>query len=382
MAAPFRQPFATLGGTRLRNHANMKNKQNALPTMAPAPLKRHVPEEFDDVDTENIDPLTFSSPSKKSRTSEFEFTKTDKTPLFTLTPAQPSQYVERARATPDASNRPYKNVRATPLSAPAPAGRSPTKGKKTGILSRRRMTSSPFTRINPPTFSGSKTGLPFSIDAALAGTIPLSKSKSTSTTHRKGWQFEIHEDTPDDEMANLMEHSTCTLDISDDESSSLKADKDNKENIPPVGAVGYANQISATRRDMMTDESRSPLGDLDAKDFYAEGCDSSSIIIIPAEDFVEEKAVTDRNAQEPHSPSCTHSNAVTDDREGWKDLLADIAAKGATTATEAELGIEHESSREEPAAIQIWESESAKGDDDGELEAPTVAGADQQSLLA
>jgi hypothetical protein len=29
--------------------------------------------------------------------------------------------------------------------------------------------------------------------------------------------FDIYEDTVEDEMSNLMEHSTCTLDISDDE---------------------------------------------------------------------------------------------------------------------------------------------------------------------
>jgi len=255
--------------------------------MMAAPLKRHAPEEFDDIDTENIDPLTFSSPSKKSRTFDFDLTKSEKTPLFALAPAQPSQYIERAQAISNTTNILLKHKRVTPSSAPAPAGRSPTKSKKNGILSRRRMNASPFTRINPPPFSAgqSKTGLPFSIDAALAGTVPAYKSKSTHSSPRKGWQFDIHEDTPDDEMANLMEHSTCTLDISDDESSSLKGDKDNKENVPPVDANGYsASRITATRRDMMTDGPRSPLGDLDAKEFYAEGCDSSSFITILAED--------------------------------------------------------------------------------------------------
>jgi hypothetical protein len=322
--------------------------------------------------------LTFSSPSKKPRTSDFDLTKSEKTPLFALTPAQPSQYVERAKATPNTGNRLLKHKRATPASAPAPAGRSPTKVKKNGILSRRRMTVSPFTRINPPTFSAdeSKTGLPFSIDAALAGTMPSYKSKST---HRKGWQFDIHEDTPDDEMANLMEHSTCTLDISDDESSSLKGDKDNKENIPPVD---YATQMSAMRRDMMTDESRSPLGDLDAKDFYAEGCDSSSFIIIPVEDSVDEKAAAASNVEEQSSPSHSRPNAGTEGREGWKNLLAELAAKADDTAIEADFNFEPEASKNEAATIHIWESESAKGDDDAKVQVPEAAGTDQLSLLA
>lgn len=352
--------------------------------MAPTSLKRRAPEEYDDVDTENIDPLTFSSPSKKSRTLDFELTKSDKTPLFALTPAQPSQYVERVKAVPHTSNRPIKTLRVAPSTAPAPAGRSPTKSKKNGILSRRRMASSPFTRINPPASSSSKNGLPFSIDAALAGTVPAykSQSKSQSTGHRKGWQFDIHEDTPDDEMANLMEHSTCTLDISDDESSPLKGDKDNKENIPPVDAVGYANHISTTRRDMMTDESRNPLGDLDAKDFYADGCDSSSYIIIPVEDSVEEKSIVASNSEEACSPSRSRSSAVAKGREGWEHLLAEMTAKTEATVTDADSGMKDDSSRVESAIIEIWESESAKGNDDAEPEAPVSAGTDQQSLLA
>lgn len=374
---------------------NIKNKQNALASTTPSALKRHAPAEFDDDDSENIDPFTFSSSSKKGRTFDFDTIKSNETPLFAPVPAQPSQYVERAQATgqkrkAEDTATPAAGIkrRAEPFSAPAPApaGRSP-KNKRIGILSRRRMITSPITRVNPPSSSAgveSTNGLPFSIDAALAGTVPKYKSKPT---HRKGWQFEIHEDTKDDEMANLMEHSTCTLEISDDESSSSKCDKDNKENIPPLdgpAAVISATQVTATRRDMMTDETREPLGDLDAKDFYAEGCDASSCITVAAEDSCEQtvdKLSTTINTQEPSSPPGPRATAVIEAQAGWEDVMARFAAKTATAAADADFGIEKEVSKD-ATEIQIWESESAKGDDDTDAQGLETDGANPKSLLA
>lgn len=370
----------------------------------PSAVKRHAPDEFDDVDSENIDPLLFSS-SKKGRGFDFDMTKSNQAPLFALTPVKPSQYVQRAQAagqkrkaeepaiTPNNTIQPSKRVQSS--SAPAPAGRSPTKNKKAGILSRRRMTATPFTRINPPTFSTTEpsTGLPFSIDAALAGTVPAYKSKSKpKSTHRKSWQFEIHEDTPEDEMANLMEHSTCTLDISDDESrTAAKVDKDNKENIPPVDgptAVALLTQatsthITATRRDMMTDEPRNPLGDLDAKDFYAEGCDASSFIVVAAEDVTDaadEKAAAVSIDPEPCSQNRFRANAMIDAREEWKDVIAQVATKVAAV-TKSELSPSDDFAQKEPVDIQIWESESAKGGEDADVQEPAAADGISQSLL-
>ncbi|CAD6587659.1 MAG: hypothetical protein ASARMPREDX12_002964 [Alectoria sarmentosa] len=392
MASPGRLPFASLGGTRLRNMTNMKNKQNALASTTASALKRHAPAEFDDVDSENIDPLMFSTPSKKGRTFDFDMTKSNETPLFAPAPPQPAQYVQRAQAAglkrkAEDNDTPAAGIkrRAEPSSAPAPAGRSP-KHKRVGILSRRRMTTSPFTRVHAPSSSAgeSANGLPFSIDAALAGTVPKFKSKSTN---RNGWQFDIHEDTPDDEMANLMEHSTCTLDISDDECSSSKGDKDNKENIPPTdspAAVASATQVTATRRDMMTDETREPLGDLEAKEFYAEGCDASSCIIVAVEDSSEQimdKLLTPINTQGLSSPPHSRAVAVTEAQAGWEDVIARFAAKTTTTAPDADLGIGKEVSKD-AIEIQIWESESAKGDDDADAQEFETDGANPQSLLA
>ncbi len=364
----------------------------ALPSTTSSALKRHAPAEFDDIDSENIDPLVFSSPLKKGRAFDFDLTKSNDVPLFASPPAKPAQYIERAQAagqkrkaedtvTPTAGIK----RRVEPSSAPAPAGRSP-KHKRIGILSRRRMTTSSFTRVNPPSSSAVEpaNGLPFSIDAALAGTVPKHKPKPA---HGKGWHFEIHEDTKDDELNILLQHSTDTLDISEDENNSSKVDKDNKENIPPIdgpAAVGSATQVAATRRDLMTDETREPLGDLDAKEYYAEDCDANSCIIVAADDSCEQVvdglSSTINNTQEPSSPSRSRAVVVTEAQTGWEDVIARFAAK-TTTAAIGDLGIEKKASKE-ATEIQIWESESAKGDDDADSQEPETDGFSPQSLLA
>ena len=174
-----------------------------------------------------------------------------------------------------------------------------------------------------------------------------------------------------------MEHSTCTLDISDDEGrSSSKGDRDNKENIAPADYQNTAN-FSATRRDMMTDDVRSPLGDLAAKDFYAAGCDATSVIVIPVEDAegTNEK-VAIPHIEEPSSPTHSRANAVTEGQQGWETLLAQVAAKTGTADEGLKL-IE----KIEPAEIQIWESESAKAEED-ETSVEDNVGAGQQVMLA
>ncbi len=343
-----------------------------------SPLKRNAPIEFNDVDSENMDPLLFLSPSKKARDFDFDSSMLTKPPHFTLTPSTTTtinrvdmpKFAGQKRKAEDSSVTPNTCTRrcVETASAPAPAGRSP-KHKRAGILSRRRATAGPFTRINPPSFSPTeaKSGLPFSIDAALAGTVPLklrSKPKSTSRLPTStGVHFHIHEDSPEKEKENLMEHSACTLVISDDEGRRTTEDCENKENIPPVD---YRTTPGApvTRRDMMTDEDRSPLGDLNAKDFYAEGCDASSFVIIPAEESGHEgKPTLASNVQPPCSTLRPRTNAVAEGHQSWDDLLAQVAVKSSAIATNSEFDL-LETTKGEPAEIQIWESESAKGDDE------------------
>ena len=172
----------------------------------------------------------------------------------------------------------------------APAGRSPTRGsKRVGILSNRRRTA----RVDPPAFNVGGTA-PFSLDAALKGTIPSYASRDAGLlgdSDPSSWSFDIHEDTPEQEMTNLLQHSTCVLDISSDEESEQRARREraegrDKENIPPADDV---SQTTRAARGMLADEMvvekvRDPLSQLNAADFYAAGCDEASVIIVPGDD--------------------------------------------------------------------------------------------------
>lgn len=190
-------------------------------------------------------------------------------------------------------------TKSSPFSVPA--GRSPTRGKRAGLLSNRRRTAGSFARVDPPSFQ-LDASTPFSLDAALKGTISgyEAKPKATKSTSsallessdmKASWFFDIHEDTPEQEMTNLLQHSTCVLDISSDEESERKATLEraegrDKENVPPVDDVSQTSARRAPRlstEDMVVEKERVALGEMNTADFYAEGCDETSVIIVPAD---------------------------------------------------------------------------------------------------
>ena len=232
------------------------------------------------------------------------------------------------------ASEPVATNRVTKASKPdiptsAPAGRSP-KSKRIGILSRRRAGAAPFGRVNPPNFNGlANGGLPFSLDAALSTCVPsrrMPKKSKPIDVHNgnpKSWNFQIYEDTPEEELGNIMEHSTGILDISDDEETSAKKNDRGKENIPPLETLNVVSTIPtpATRKNMMVDEARSPLGDLNASEFYGVGVDSASVFIVPVDDESAEVQTT-INTKAP---------------------IEEISPDG---------------------GLDIWESESAKGEDE------------------
>jgi hypothetical protein len=197
-----------------------------------------------------------------------------------------------------------------------------------GILSRRRIQ-----RPDPPSFNLGAS-VPFSLDAALKGTIPSysgslrasrkSRSKTSSSPssnnnaaldfflptpdQKSSLCFDIHEDTPEQEMTNLLQHGTCTLDISSDEESESRAKRDraegrDKENIPPPedvsqtssarGASSSGAEAVDIDEDVLLLKGRGPLAEMNVTDFYAEGCDSSSVFIVPADEEDPEAMVDD-----------------------------------------------------------------------------------------
>ena len=198
----------------------------------------------------------------------------------------------------------------------------------------------------------------------------------------RGWLFDIHEDTPEEELGNLVEFSTQTLDISDDEGKAEEQEKRGKENIPPSEMSPHAGLSSdptveataatrVSRKDMMTEDVRAPLGDLDARSFYAEGCDATSVVVVSEERTSSEldnsPFAFNTMAKEGISvPSPVES--LTGNQDAWKDLLAQVdrSDKCATNTTRSEIPAGTTSQqKDDDASFDIWESGSAK--EDGEV---------------
>ena len=409
-----RQPFGSLEGSRLRNLSHVKNVQNgmmilgsshephpsmirakpyldvealinmtpALPGMKPSSLKRrHEPSQPDDCwNSENVDPDLFSSPTKKTKTGAQNFDQPFKAaklnlnimarPINAMKSQKPLQ-IETHKAieslkrkstddTPDDSRKSSKISRLETT----PAGRSP-KSKRVGILSRRRMGTSSFTRINPPSFSatGTSNEMSYSIDAALSGTVSSCNKKVVSMldgSFSNGWKFDIREDTEGERLDNILQHSTCILDISDDEGTANGKGGRGKENIPPANFTPIANPVPVSRKDMMTDEPRTPLGDLNAGKYYAEGCDTNSFVIIPDEH--SESSEVEKTATSEFQSGANPAYELDD---GWKTLIAQVnVAQKSGVAGNGYTSLFEDIPKDDLSEVEIWESESAKGEDE------------------
>lgn len=272
-------------------------------------------------DAENLDPVLFAKRFKAPKAAETGTALKDllkPSSCFTLTRAD----AKSLRDVQAKAGSPQKGIATSPRhflpsespaprhrtrlarSSPvvAPAGRSPTLGKRAGILSSRRRISAPLSHVDPRAFAHGSAA-PFSLDAALRGTIPGYGSCSKmpivdvpTNLHepevKASWFFDIHEDTPEQEMTNLLQHSTCVLDISSDEETRLKArrDKDegrDKENVPPMDDISQTSARSAPRlrnNEMDVEKQRVALGEMDPSSFYADDCVESSVIIVPGDE--------------------------------------------------------------------------------------------------
>ncbi|KAG8628021.1 hypothetical protein KVT40_003894 [Elsinoe batatas] len=324
MATPMstpRQPFAELSGQRLQHLTSVKNRQNGLLSTpsnvksplsimtkaSPSPVSTSKKRTYDsspaysDGDSENVDPTIFLSPSKKTKglsgstilkPSTFSFSKPN--------PTMPSSLLRQSLATPRA------NISSPRTPATAPAGRSPPRKK----LSPKRRISAPYTRIDPPSShrKSKDAGIPFfSLEEALAGSLnkPVATVSSAAPAPAvvpkaesgmpKCWFFAIHEDTPDQEAENLMEHSTKVLDLSSDEEGAKRADR-GKENVAPAGAQVVRREGKRMRRrrvkvDVMEEQGgeRSPLSEVEREDFFPEGVRGDEVVVVGLEGVVEEK---------------------------------------------------------------------------------------------
>lgn len=362
----------------------------------------------EDNDAENVDPIMFTKRVKGSSDTSFPAKDFVKPATFLLTKSAstsniasntvstPKLAVPRPRSvlhpkSPAARLNTGGIVKSSPLSAPA--GRSPTRGKRAGLLSSRRRTAGPYSRIDPPSFglgASSSSGAPFSLDAALKGTIPSYTSRDASAAPaapassiapvtssrssdfpslleadlKSSWFFEIHEDTADQEMTNLLQHSTCTLDISSDEESERRQQRERaegKENVPPIDDVSQtarprAARLAADADDMFVEKERSPLGEMDVKSYFADGCDESSVVIIPGDDEEEQQPVKTDFESVPEikiDASAVPGPVVADGTKSIDELMqkADEPAPAAALLQPIEGTGE---------SFEVWESSSAK----------------------
>ncbi|KAL4955408.1 hypothetical protein BDW69DRAFT_160800 [Aspergillus filifer] len=356
-----RQPFAPLDATRMRSlmrsKMNFQNKQNGLLSSA----KR---QPLADSESENIDPTAYKSIKRKRSLDDEDDTENDKAPLksLNLSPIKPMKSSRMAfsileDSAPVTPSTPTKSQHAsTPKSAPLkPAGRSPQM-KASKPFARRSTVSK-----NRPESARKGVSRPFSLAAALFNGKSKSKQAAPASTPKMpmpaSWTFEIYVDSEQEEMTNLMQHSTCVLDISDDEGKvETVSDHRGKENIPPADAgvvPARATRSSAAARKAtlesdMKDEPRSPLGELNAADYYGEDCHAFSYEVVydDEEDVPEKEKKTAVPAFEFVRPTL-HSRSKLSSMSSIDSVLEDAA-----TSAQAEP-------ETKTSVIEIWESESA-----------------------
>ncbi|KAI0907468.1 hypothetical protein F4823DRAFT_552825 [Ustulina deusta] len=410
MAAIARQPFAPLNEARLHTLTSLKNRQNSA-ISSPSPVKRKASDVTESDDSENVDPVLFTKrakgadsffPSKGSfiKPSTFFLTKSASTNDLPVASA-PKAAAPRPRSLLNPKSPAAKLntsiARSSPLSAPA--GRSPTRGKRSGILSSRKHGSS-FARVDPPVFglSTGSSAAPFSLDTALKGTIsgytsrgdvssskkPLSGLSDFSGLHEpdmsSSWFFDIHEDTEEQEMTNLLQHSTCVLDISSDEESETRRQRERaegKENIPPADDLSQTSRPRAARLaagadEMVIEKERNPLGEMDPRQYYAKGCHENSIVIVPGEEDEEMPVrndihfVSEANSSAPIEPEAQANPITPDISEEEKSIsIEDLMRNTDNSAPGAAVLEPMEGTGE---TFEVWESSSAKDETEAIVE--------------
>lgn len=294
------------------------------------------------MDSENVDPVTLNHSSKRKRGADDDVE--DHEPV--KGPSKPLK-ASRLSLTVKSSPAPPKQTPSTPKSAPTlkPAGRSP-QAKSCKPFTRRSTIAKP--RADP--ISRKSVNRPFSIATALSTGKPKSPPAKTPAS----WAFDIYVDSEQEEMTNLMQHSTGVLDISDDEGK-VEPSTRGKENIPPAD-LGISlprsrqqeSPAAAARKSIMMEESRSPLGELNTADYYGEDCHAFSYAII----YDDEETEPSEKASPPSVPRALGSSHPTRSKLSSVSSISSIleATAPKMPATEPATA---------DAEVEIWESGSA-----------------------
>ncbi|THC99450.1 hypothetical protein EYZ11_001088 [Aspergillus tanneri] len=335
-STPVRQPFASLDAPRMRSllktKMNVQNQQNgAIMSGKRQPLF--------DIDSENIDPTSRKHSAKRKRGTD-----EDHEPTKGL--SKPIK-ASRMALTPVVSPAPLKETPSTPKSAPVPkpAGRSP-QARPCKPFARR----STIAKTRPTPAPKKSVHRPFSIATALSN----GKTKSPATKIPASWSFDIYVDSQQEEMTNLMQHSTGVLDISDDEDKVESATR-GKENIPPADlginlprSLQQESPSAAARKSVMLEESRAPLGELNTADYYGEDCHAFSYAIVYDDDEV---------APLEAKPSVSPFSRDTGSSHPIRSKLSSVSS--ISSLLEATAPAKPMEARTTDAEVDIWESESA-----------------------
>lgn len=384
MSTPARQPFASLDASRLRalakSRMNIRNQQNgefqfSLTSTKAINLTRvgamitGKRKPLGDIDSENIDPtLNLSSKRKRGsdedddlsskKTSTAASSKPLKTSRFALKTIETSPSVPRISSTPQPS---------TPKSAPSlkPAGRSPQSLKSICKPFARRSNITKGTRPEPT--SRKSVSRPFSITTALSNgksqKITAPSTPSTKTPAPASWSFDIYVDSEEEEMTNLMEHSTGVLDISDSEAKQETTSGRGKENVPPAdlgielapAAPQQESPAAAARKSFMMEESRAPLGELNAADYYGADCHAFSYAVV----WDEEEETDVESVPAPVQTRKSASRGSTKPARSTKLSSVSSLSSLEPTAPKEESAKNERSG----AVIEIYESATAAEED-------------------
>ncbi|ETN44711.1 uncharacterized protein HMPREF1541_10381 [Cyphellophora europaea CBS 101466] len=373
LSTPARQPFGVLNESKLRHLQSVKNRQNAI---IPSSLLKRRAASPDDSDTENVDPKSFDLKRKRATLDDDVSFSKPKPARYSLSTIPAPQGPRVLPATPRIDT---VNKSTTPATAPAAAGRSPTRKRQSLSQSRRRWA--------PPALGTRSPSL--SITAALNGTLAHKKSRKVRTledSKPKSWFFDIYEEpeaVQHDRMNDwtISQSATNLLDISDDEGKLGKSlDDRGKENIDPNEVYAPLTRSMAAakaasdelKKDVMADD-RVPLGEMDPSHYYPAGLDATSVVLVQ-DDVSDAQPAEQQSAEEP-----APADATSFTFEAEKPLPVDIDSENiravimssvpnweAQPLVEAEQAAEpNEIPRLEPdEELEIWESESAKDENE------------------
>ncbi|KAG6291093.1 hypothetical protein E4U09_004095 [Claviceps aff. purpurea] len=292
MVCILRPALAPLDRARIQSLMSWKNSQNSI---LQTNTKRKA-DLLDYDDTENVDPSMFVKRSKgvssfMLKPSAYVLTTAAATPTTagaSRNPFHSGTAPRRILKLKSRSSRLNTTI-TTPSSLPAPAGRSPTLSTRSGLPTTRTRSFEADSSTRDESRASDFLGTALSGTIRTFGSRPRSNavSKESSSTQSpliglnsvEGWFFDIHEDTPDEEMTNMLQHRTCTLDISSDEEieqreSREKAEGRDKENVPPFDDRSQSPPRRSDRASRRAggdkaEEERIVLGEMNAADLLA-----------------------------------------------------------------------------------------------------------------